>query len=257
MAQPTTNRYMFYDPLLCELNIPGKHYHLQKLATSDGNEVFITTDWFRSDGIKSAFGNKSEIAFKVTGTVREILNDIETEAIVQMKIPIEVIQRHNIQADTPLHTLYRKLNSSEYLFGKLERDCVFFNARRQLIKKEDTGFGDYRVLLHVKGLYIGPHTQEGKLLSLHMRIVQIQHREVSMACLLDPFPGLTRNPTLAALNSAPVPIATSTPITAKPPVCPGAPVKKPRGRQAKPALQRQNAVMETSSATDLFADLDI
>ena len=259
MAQDVTSaapRYKFHDPIMCELNVPGKHYHLQKL-TSDSDDVFITTDWFRSDGIKSAFGNKSEIFFKVSGTVRDILNVIEHEAVVQMKIPVEVIQRHNIQPDTALQSLYRNLNSSDFLFGKLQRDCIIFNARRQVIRKEDTGFGDYRVLLHVKGLYIGPHAQEGKLLSLHMRIIQVQYREVSMACLLDPFPGLTRNPTLAALNSVPVPIATSTPVSVKPPVCPGAPVKKPRGRQGKLALQRQNAVMETTSTTDIFADLDI
>ena len=251
-------KFKFEDPVLHELTGLGKCYHLQKLTVEDGQDVLITSGWFRADGIKHGFDKKPEISFHVNGMVREILSQIETEAVRQLKIPLELLQQHNISPDGHLYNVYRPLSSSQYLYGKLQRDCVIFNNRRQVIRKEDAGFGEYRVLLHVKGLYIGSHSQEGKLASLHMRIIQIQYREANFTCLLDPTPGLTRNPVLTVINT---PVAK--PVTAQ--TVPNAPKKTSRSRQNKPVLQRQNAMVDAqlsgkvteNIATDFFADIDI
>ena len=129
--------------------------------------------------------------YKVAGSVRNILNVVEVEAVRQLKVPPEFIQQHNLDpASVTNESLYRPLYKSDHLYSKLAPDCSFFNNRRQLIKKEELGYGEYRVVIAVSGLYIGSHAQEDKLASLHMRITQIQYRPVNVTCLLDPIPGL-------------------------------------------------------------------
>ena len=219
--------------------------------------MLITTDWFRSDGIKYGYDKKPEICFIVDSTVKNILSQIENEIVRQIQVPAQLLQQQDISSDVPLHNLYRSVVGLPKLYGKLQHDCLFFDNRGKVIRKDQTSFGDYRVLLHVKGLYIGPHHQKGKLASLQMRVVQVQYKEGNFSCLMDAAPGLTRNPAAVPARSivmTPQPVVTQ--ITA-----PSAPKKAPRGRKVKPLLQRQNAVidiqpMETFPA-DIFDDLDI
>ena len=271
-AMPT---FTFGEPLRCELQSLGKAYYLQNLTLDNGGlNVLITSDWFQSDGIKTGVNNKAEMMFKTSGIVRSYLNAIEASAIHQLKIPIDLVHEHGISNDIPAPSLYRALSQSEYLYAKLERDCPIFNMKRNIIKKEETGFGEYRILLHVKGLYIGSHSTPGKLASLQMRINQIQYKEASMTCLLEPMAGLCRirmdsaSMPLPMPASTPTPIATSTPTKAAPPtVVPSAP-KKARQRQ-KPMLQRQNAISDSqiinqaftqsseNGASDFFVEMDV
>ena len=234
-------KFLFKDPVLHELANLDKSYHLQNVTTDCGHNVFITTDWFLSDGIKSGLNNKAEMQFEVKQSVRDVLNVIETEAVRQLKIPQDVLRQNGIQGEVPLNSVYRLLNQSEYLFARLERECPIFDKNgRNILKRDQTGFGEYRVLLHVKGIYIGEHSRDGKLASLQMRIAQIQFKEVNLLCLLDPLPGLCRNPTLLEANSMPLPLASSTPVKA----VPNAPRKAPRSRP-RPTLQRQNAMTDS------------
>ena len=260
-----TPNFTFGEPVRCELQTLGKTYYLQHLSTDNNGKVLITSDWFRSDGIKTGVNNKAQMLFKTSGIVRNYLNVIEAAAVQQLKIPIDLVREHGIPNDCPATSMYRTLNQSEYLYAKLDRECSIFNSKRQIIKKEDTGFGEYRILLHVKGLYLGSHSSPSKLASLQIRIIQIQFREVSMTCLLEPMAGLCRNQMESMPMSAPTPtpIATSTPMKPPPVVVPNAP-KKTRQRQ-KPALQRQNALSESqiltqaldNGATDFFAEMDV
>lgn len=261
-AMPSGPTFTFGDPIQVDLQSLGKSYYLQHLSTeNNAHNVLITSDWFRSEGIKSGCNNRAEMLFKTSGVVRHYLNAIEAAAVQQLKIPVNLLQEHGISNECPIPNLYRPLNQTENLYAKLERDCPIFDSRRQTIKKEDTGFGEYRVLLHVKGLYLGPHSSPGKLASLQMRISQIQYREVNVTCLLEPMAGLCRNQ--MQTMSAPSPIATSTPN--KPPQVP-APNAPKKGRQRqKPALQRQNALSESqiltqaldNGSSDFFADMDV
>ena len=258
-AVPT---FTFGEPLRYDLQSLGKAYYLQTLSIDNsGINVLITSDWFQSDGIKTGVNNKAEMLFKTSGIVRSYLNAIEGAAMQQLKIPIDVVREHGIPNDCPAPSLYRALNQSDYMYAKLERECPIFNSKRHIIKRENTGFGEYRILLHVKGLYIGSHSTPGKLASLQMRISQIQYREVSMTCLLEPMAGLCRTQmeTMPMPVSTPTPIATSTPT--KPPPTP-APKK---GRQKKATLQRQNAISDAEILTqamenggsDFFAEMDV
>lgn len=256
--------FKFEDPVLHELANLEKAYYLQRVAHDNGFKVLITTDWFQSDGIKSGYNNKDEMQFEVKGVVRETLNAIEAEAVRQLKIPLDVLREHNIHPELPIHSLYRPLNQADFLYARLQRNCPMFNkSGRQIFKRHEAGFGEYRILLHVVGLYIGEHTRDNKLASLQLRIEQIQYREANLVCLMDSSPGLCKNPTLFQSNSMPTPLATSTPN--KPPVvAPNAPKKAARSR-SKPTLQRQNAVMESqllnqtleNAAIDFMADLNV
>ena len=121
------------------------------------------------------------------------------------------------------------------MFAKLHRDCSVFNARREMIKRSDLGYGEYRVLLCVKGLYIGKNNENGVTASLHIIIFQIQYREVNVACLFESSAGMV-------VHSTPP----TTPSTVPPPP-PQAPTEQPSTtnkknarNKAKPGLARQN-----------------
>ena len=220
----------------------------------------ISTDWFRSDGIKSSLDKKPEMMYTVAGHVRDILNGIEAEAVRQLKVPADLIQQHNLDpASVTSESLYRPLYKSDHLFSKLSPDCSFFNNRRQLIKREELGHGEYRVVLLITGIYIGSHAQSDKLASLHMRISQIQYQPVNITCLLGQMPGL-----LSGL-ACPQPSTQSFPQTLQVQQQQQQQTTKKGRRQNKPQLQRQNAMVEVQKAApttevlpnDFFANLDI
>ena len=198
---PHTPRFTFKAATVHELQSLGKSYHLQRLVMDNDQDVLLTSDWFRSDGIKTGMNNRPEMLFKAVGPVRDILNSIESEACRQLKIPQSLIRERGISHKTPMANMYRPLNQMDYLFARIHRDCVIFNTRHQVIRKEECGFGEYRVLVHVTGIYIGDHAQDSKLASLQLRITQIQFREVSTVCLMEAMPGLCRNPTLQQQNA--------------------------------------------------------
>ena len=279
-----SHNFKFEDPVQHEITSVGSVYHMQKV-TSNGQDVLIGSDWFRSDGFKYGIDKKPEMLFKAGGNMRLYLDYIECEAVRQLKVPVEVLQENGIANDGSVsnENLYRKLYSSQFLYCKLDRDCVIFNSRRDIMKKEDCGYGDYRVILTVKGTYIGRHTQENKLASLHMRIAQIQYRPVNRTCLFDAASCLNRNNLPSPLanstpNNTPLPKAREqqpqqsqqTPNQPVPQTVPNAPKKGGR-RQVKPQLQRQNAMIEIpiqpqqqqqqnlpeTYSADFFPDLDI
>ena len=137
-----------------------------------------------------------------------------------------------------------------HIYVKLNHDTMFFNKLCMTIKKEDLSYGEYRVILHVKGLYIGIHGQGPKLASLQFRICQVQFNPIAIQCLFNA-------PTLPPQNMA----AMNPPETPQP----GQTKKLTR----RPKLQRQNAVIETKAqemetmrpmgqfpGDSLFSDLD-
>ena len=67
--------------------------------------MLITTDWFRSDGIKYGYDKKPEICFIVDGTVKDILSQIENEVVRQIQVPVQLLQQQGISSDVPVHNL--------------------------------------------------------------------------------------------------------------------------------------------------------
>lgn len=242
--------------MLHELNNVGRSYYFQPLKVN-GQDLFLTSEWFRSDGIKYGLDKKPEILFTVGILIRSILNIIEGIAIKQLKVPQEILKAFNVQ-NLSNKDLYRFLHQANNLYGKLTYDCTCFNTRRKLVKKEDLGYGEYRVIVHVRGLFIGSHSQENKLASLQLRITQMQFREVDVPCLFEPSPSFN----FQTGNSLPTQ-GQVTPITNKssnPGTAPGASKK---GRK-KPVVQRQNAMVEGSPPpfmenipAEFFDNLDI
>ena len=237
----------------------GRFYYLQPLKC-DGKDLYVASDWFRSDGIKFGLDRKPEMLAKVDGMVRNVLTICENEAIRQLKVPDDVLKQNNVNICSN-ELLYRNLyKDSNFLYAKLHRDCTFFNDQQKLIKRDELTYGEYRVVILVNGIYIGANAQNGKLASLQFRIYQIQFRKVEVQCLFDPVVGFV-----------PVPIAHSTPISSPKtsannltelPKCPNAP-KKPRRQSKKLSLQRQEALSglkklelgnENLQTPDLFKD---
>ena len=191
----------FSDPVPQIIESSGKKYYMQK-ATNNGQDIMICSDWFRSKGIKIGLDKQPELMFKTAGRVREAFNEIESEAVRQLRMPQEFLSQLGVIAgQMDMKTLYKPIYRGDFLYAKLHRDCSFFNNRREMIKNSDLGYGDYRVVICIKGLYIGGHNENGALASLHIRIFQIQYREVNVSCLFESSAGLISNCPLPATQS--------------------------------------------------------
>ena len=78
---------------------------------------------------------------------------VEDEAIRQLKIPADL---QNSQSN---ENVFKRLPAMQYVYAKMNRDAVFFNKYCTVIKREDLNYGEYRVILQVKGLYLD-HTDK-------------------------------------------------------------------------------------------------
>ena len=239
MAQQATYKIQFAEPISQIIESNGKKYYMQ-LATNNGQDIMICSDWFRSDGMKAGIDKKPEMLLKTGGRLREVLNVIEAEAVKQLHIPSELVSQFGLTA-TQLDgkTFYKPVHNGEYMYIKLHRDCAFFNAKREVMKKCDVGYGEYRVVIHVKGLYIGQN-ENGPTASLHLRIFQVQYRDVNVTCLFETSAGLLTNASQPNTQN-PQNMPPETP-SANPPQ-PTTSGKKNGRKGAKATLQRQNGTM--------------
>lgn len=231
----------FEEPTHHELPLVGRHYYTQALKYK-GSDLLLTSDWFRSDGIKYSMDKKPELLVKVFPSTNFIFKSIENLAIQSMKLPNEY------QHTGPIEPIFKRMPDLTNRYVKLNYDAAIFNKMRIPIKKEELAYGDYRVMLHVKGIYIGTHGYGGKLASLQVRICQVQFIPVTIQCLFPCFsatqPGVASQD---KVPEAPQPDITANLIT-----------KKTR----RPRLQRQNAMTENRQQklqtlpAEFFADLD-
>ena len=148
-----------------------------------------------------------------------------------MKLPADY------QSNVPVEQIFKRLPLNKpRLFVKINHDALLFDKLCSPLELSKNMFGDYRVIVHVKGLYIGPH-QHDKLVSLQLRISQLQFIPKKPHCMFNlvsaltfgsapsatiPVTGNVQNPEIALENTVP------------------AQAKKGR----KPKLQRQNAMIE-------------
>ena len=235
----STHQIHFNDPTCHTIESAGKNYYMQN-ATINGQDILISSEWFRSEGIKAGMDKKPELMFSTAGKFREALNIIESEAVRQLRMPAELTFGNDGQKDNK--SLYKPVYNGPYMYAKLHRDCSFFNSRREAIKKTDLGYGEYRVVVAIRGLYIGSHDENGPRASLHMRIFQIQFREVNVTCLFENATGLLSNASCGTLpNSATPPETPSSipPQPQQPQQQPSSASKKTR-KNAKATLPRQN-----------------
>ena len=135
------------------------------------------------------------------------------------------------------------------MYAKLHRDCSYFNSRREAMKEKDLGYGDYRVVVAIRGLYIGSYDGNGPKASLHVRIFQIQYREVSVTSLYENSTGLLSNSSCGTFLNSSTPPETPSTIPLKPQQQPSTSNKKTR-KDAKPALPPQNGAVIEATRTN-------
>lgn len=264
-AQTTNNALAisdvkFLDAVRHELS-SNRYYYTQDLKYR-GSDLYLTSDWFRSDGLKQSMDRKPEMLVKTDGDLRLMLQCLDAEAKRQLRIPAEFASTMYFNNETA----YRSMSESGFLFIKLEYSTGFFNKLCQSLKAEELGYGDYRVIIHVKGIYIGPHGQGSKLASLQLRIHQIQYCPVVIQCL---FSSSIVSPSIVpqALGSGgnvtvpptPQPGQVAAPFST---ATAGGGAKKSGRRPTKLQLQRQNTTTDLDkvagiNAGDFFSNLDL
>lgn len=208
----------------------NRHYYTQSLKCN-GKDLFLQTDWFNCPGIKETIDNKKEILVTLTPEVCQVLKNIEAQAKCNgVKLPME----YQSVANTDF---FKPLPERTNFFMKLKYDTICFDQQGAPLKFEQLGIGDYRAVIHVKGLYIGHHPS-GKTVSLQLRIAQLQYIARTPTCMFGSVPSFTLAPPPPSFNSKTV-MSEQVPINVQQNVQPAA--KKGR----KPTkLQRQNAFNE-------------
>ena len=224
------NDLKFEDPACNELVNLHRHYYTQALKYQ-GKDLFLQSDWFHSAGLKDSIDRKKEMLVTLTPEVRGVLKNIEDLAIRSgLKLPAEY-QHVSHSVD-----IFKSLPDRQNFYLKLNYDASAFDKNGQALKFEQLDRGDYRVVIHVKGLYIGFHPS-GKLVSLQLRIAQLQHISRPAQSMFAPIP----IPTQRDCQQNHMNVTFRVPEV-PPQIVEGQQVK--RGR--KPTkMQRQNAMNET------------
>ena len=228
------NELRFEEPVRNELVNLNRHYYAQNV-TYGGKDLLLQTDWFHSSGVRDTTDHKKEILVTLTPEIRAILKLIEDRAVYGsgLQLPLEF---QSVTA--PLPALFKPLPDRTNFYMKLLFDAACFNQNGQLMKMDSLSIGDYRVVVHVKALYIGFHPS-GKLASLQLRAKQLQYSPRTPQCLFLPMP------TLPMPGSFPISAAlpNGEPETPRPGVESASLTQAKKGR--KPTkLQRQNAITE-------------
>ena len=228
-----------------DLTSLGRHYYTQDLMYNNQEWIF-TTDSFSSTGIQYGMDKKPERLISTSPYFFRVFKAVEDEATRILKFPGEFQIKHSSEES------FKRLLPMSNIYVKLNQDAVFFYTACRPMKKEELGHGNYRVVLHVKGLYIGPHGKNAsKFASLQLRIKQIQFVAVPVTCLFA------------------VPVAPPQMMAAMPPPPPETPQPGVTKKLRRPKLQRQNTVPVSDDKiqesqqrpmeqfpTDFFSDLD-
>jgi hypothetical protein len=226
------NDLKFEAPVLNQLVTLNRHYYTQNLKYR-GNDLYIQTDWFRANGTKDTFDHKKELMVTLPSDFRMLLKGIEDFAIRDgLKLPME------FQSNLSNEEIFKHIPERTNLYLKMHHEVACFDKAGHLMKMDALTTGDYRAVILVKGLYIGFHPT-GKLVSLQLRIAQLQFIPRVPQCMFVPVPNFHLPQASVASNMIRVPEtpqagAESMPLSQ---------ATNKRGR--KPAkLQRQNAISE-------------
>ena len=193
-------------------------------------DLLIPTEWFYSKGIEeSKFDRKSEMLVPISYEHLNILKKIESIAITNgLQIPSDFQSLVNNRSN---EEIFKFMGDRKNMYIKFDSNAVAYDKGCKPMKIEDMQMGDYRVAIHVKGLYIGPHAGD-KLASLQLRITQVQNSPNIPQCI---FCALRSTPTVTATEVPPMPQTNIENIST-------AQNSNKKGR--KPKLQRQNALSE-------------
>ena len=246
------NNIQFEAPIRHDLANLTRHYYTQTLKCN-GQDIYFTTDWFQSHGVTAALDRKNEMLVIVGNQFATFLKNIQDIAIASgLQIPVE------FQTNLSRDQVFKYTPSTSALYIKLNYNTACFDKNCKPIKLDALSSGDFRVCVHVKGLYIGPRPN-GQLASMQLRITQIQNIPKISPCMFT-VQGPEPQPQ-PQLMTVPMPIAVAQSQNSNPAVDINTSSKKGR----KPKLQRQNAVVENrilpetlpTLTSEFFNELDL
>ena len=172
----------FEEPIQHQILPLGRPYYMQALKCQ-GNDLIISSDWFLSNGITfNQFDNKPELKVHKCENVVSTLRLVENVAIQQLKLP------SNYNYSGPSEAIFKYHAQASSLFFKLTQDCVYFDENKEIIKENNLGYGNYRVIFKINGIYIGQHGSTPYLASLQVRIIQVQYKAFKPPCFFDLVP---------------------------------------------------------------------
>ena len=212
------------EPIRYDLSGGDRYYYIQDVKYN-GQDLYLQSDWFTSEGPKRSQFNKLEMLVKIDSKLKQILKELQQVLKDKVTYPSEYQILEN-QKDE----YFKCLPDKTFIFGKVGQGVQCYDKTRKSIAFEKLQYGNYRVIFLLKGIYIGRHCQSTHLSSLHLKIQQIQCEAVNMPCLFSLVPSVTpQNQEMSTIDLTPV----STAISAQP-------AKKAR----RPRVQRASAVSE-------------
>ena len=220
-----TQALQFQEPIRYELSGGDKHYYLQDIKYN-GNALYITSDWFLSEGPKKDDRSKAEMLIKIDPSTKNILKFIEDEAKTQVAFPNEY-QVQNDKRDV----YFKSLPDKDFLYIKFDQGIQCYDKKLRPMALANLQYGKYRVILFVKGIYIGGHGSNEHLASLHLKIKQIQCESLTLPCMF------RKDESVTPVNNEHY-VTEITPRTS-------AVTAQPRKKKSRrPRLERQNAMAE-------------
>ena len=233
----------------------NRAYYTQEIKYQ-GRELLLHTDWFHSVGVKETVDKKLEILVPLPPNYVALLKTIEDLAINGgLNLPAD------FYSNAPNENIFRRTPALPRLYIKLHHEASFFDKNCRSINLKDLGRGDFRVVIHVKGLYIGHHPS-GKLVSLQLRVMQLQNIPKSQPCMFKVASSFNLCDNQKFNNFTVPPVPNVAPVVPETPQ-PGVEVPTLTKKSRKPRLQRQNAVIsqqhqpQQSLPSDFFTDLDL
>ena len=199
-----------------------------------GKDLLLQTDWFHCAGLKDSIDSKKEILVTLSPEIRQMLKNIEDLSLRNgnLKLPAE----YQGVANTDF---FKHLPDRTNFYLKMKYDGSCFDRNGQLLKFEQLGMGDYRAVIHVKGLYIGHHPS-GKVVSLQLRVAQLQYISRIPQCMFAPVPLFTQPMNITGTQPN---FELSAPNLTK------------KGRKST-KLQRQNAITEAKIQQEEHRNLE-
>ena len=154
--------FYFEEPVRHDLQSLNRFYYTQALKVH-GQNFYASSDWFTCAGVKESFDKKKEILVSLQKELAAQLKNIENFAIAEgLKLPVEF---QSMQSNAEI---FKRHPERDNLYIRLNYDVACFDKMCKPLPLDHMVHGDYRVMIHFKGLYIGNHPSSGKLASLHV-----------------------------------------------------------------------------------------
>ena len=136
--------------------------------------VIQTPEFYAAQPVESKYKDNTfqlAIPYEAMEAVLKVDEFVRQHIELPANAPATWRQQHSIEEDTK--GWYKDMRDREVFYVPLEPGAAIFNRKREPITTE-LGAGSYKVLVQIRGVYIGTHgTLTDKFASLQMRIIQL------------------------------------------------------------------------------------